>query len=55
MQRRQTSINFGYWNINKLISKQVDKTKDNLFIESINKSDIIGIAEVKCDTSKMWF
>lgn len=55
MQRHQSSINIGYWNINKLISKQVDKTKDDLFVESINKSDIIGLAEVKYDMSKCGF
>ena len=55
MQRHQSSINIGYWNVNKLISKQVDKTKDNAFAESINKNDIIGLAEVKCDMTKCGF
>ena len=48
MQRHHSSINIGYWKINKPISKEVDKTKDDMFIRSINKSDIIGLAEVKC-------
>ena len=55
MQRHHSSINIGYRNINKLISKQVDKTKDDMFIRSINKSDIIGLAEVKCDIIKSNF
>ena len=52
MENIQTSLNIGYWNINKLISKQ---TKDELFINSINRSDIIGLAEVKSDINKVQF
>ena len=55
MQRHHSSINIGYWNINKLTSKQVDKSKDDMFIRSIHKSDIIGLAEVKCYMSKSNF
>ena len=55
MEKIQTSLNIGYWNINKLISKQTDKSKDDLFIGTINKSDIIGLAEVKCDLNKVQF
>ena len=55
MKRHQSSINVGFWNINKLISKQVDKSKDNLFIGSINKCDIICLAEVKSDISSCNF
>lgn len=55
MSNCKTSINFGYWNINKLVSKQVDKSKDELFISSVANNDIIGLAEVKCDTSKVYF
>ena len=51
MKRHESSINIGFWNINKLISKQVDKSKDNLFTCSINKCDIICSAEVKSDIS----
>ena len=51
----KTSLNIGYWNINKLISKQTDKSKDDLFINTINKSDIFGLAEVKCDLNKFHF
>ena len=55
MEKMQTSLNIGFWNINKLISKQTDKPKDELFIGAINKSDIIGLAEVKCDLNKAQF
>ena len=46
MENIYTSLNIGYWNIKKLISKQTDKSKDELFINSINRHDIIGLAEV---------
>lgn len=49
MKKHHSSINIGYWNINKLVSKQVDKSKDELFKININNSDIIGLAEVKGD------
>ena len=49
--RHQSSINIGYWNINKLISKQADKSKDILFNRSLEKCDIICLAEVKSDIS----
>ena len=55
MQRHQSSISIGYWNVNKLNSKQVDKTKDDIFLESLNKNDIIGLAEVQCDMSECGF
>ena len=31
------------------------ESKDDLFIGTINKSDIIGLAEVKCDLNKVQF
>lgn len=55
MEKIQTSLNIGYWNINKLISKQTDKSKNDFFTGSINKSDIIRLAEVKCDPNKVQF
>ena len=55
MEKIQTSLNIGFQNINKLISKQTEKSKDELFIGAINKSDIIGLAEVKCDLNKAKF
>ena len=50
-----TPFKIGYWNIKKLISKQTDKSKDELFINSINRRDIIGLAEVKSDINKVQF
>ena len=41
--------------LKKLISKETDKSKDELFIGAINKSGIIGLAEVKCDLNKAQF
>ncbi|CAC5422398.1 unnamed protein product [Mytilus coruscus] len=47
----KNSINIGYWNVNKLISKQCNNLNDNLFLKSIGKRDIIGLSETKCDLS----
>lgn len=55
MDRIKTSLNNGFWNINKLISKHADKSNDELFFNSINKSDILGLAEVKCDLNRVKF
>lgn len=55
MRKLQSSINIGYWNINKLISKQVDKSKEDIFKRSINNSDIVGLAEVKGDINNCSF
>ena len=46
-----SSINIGYWNTNKLISKHCNKLHDKYFIDSIEKCDIIGLSETKCDPS----
>ena len=45
----KNSVNIGYWNVNKLISKQCNKLNDELFLKSVGKCDIIGLSETKCD------
>ena len=55
MKKYYSSVNIGYWNINELVSKQVDKSIDELFKRSINNSDIVGLAEVKSDISNCDF
>ena len=55
MEKIQTSLIIGHWNINKFISKQSDKSKDERVIVTINKSDIIGLAVVECDLNKVQF
>ena len=49
MRMCQTSLNISYWNTNKLISKHCDKTVDKLMLKNIQKSDVICLAETKCD------
>ncbi|CAC5384664.1 unnamed protein product [Mytilus coruscus] len=47
----KNTINIGYWNVNKPISKQCNKLNNNLFLKSIGKCDISGLSETKCDLS----
>ena len=49
--RSKKSINIGYWNVNKLISKHCNKLKDEQFSKSITKCDIIALSETKSDLS----
>ena len=49
------SLSIASWNVNKLISKCCNKAQDDIFLSSINKNDIIGLLETKCDFSNVNF
>ena len=44
------SIRIGYWNVNTLQNKKVDKLGDTALLKSIEGFDIIGLAETKHTT-----
>ncbi len=47
------SLNIGFWNIHKIISKNCNKTHDEVFLKSVEKCDIFALAETKCDGSNI--
>ena len=46
------AIRISAWNINGLISKDHDKTKDPTFISLVNENDIVILTETKCQSNQ---
>lgn len=46
-----TSLRLGFWNVNRIKSKKIDKLEDTAFMKNIENFDILGLGETKHTSS----
>ena len=47
MKASLTTLKFGFWNVENILSRKVPKLDDECFLSYINDNDITGLAETQ--------